>query len=235
MVKLSERLSIVFNMIDECQCLADVGCDHGYLSIAAVQSGKAKTALAMDINQGPLDKALEHITEYGLTSSITTRLSDGLNKINVGEADAIAICGMGGKLMARIITDGFDVAKEASFLIVEPQSDLAEFRQAISDLGFEILDEELISEQNKFYPIMKISFKGVGKVSPLSEAELIYGPFILKKKPVLLSALINKDKELYLSLLSSLEIQKANKPSSSVDDRIKEVCHMLEVINEITI
>ena len=41
--------------------LADIGTDHAYVPIALVQRQKIKGAIAMDINEGPLARAQEHI------------------------------------------------------------------------------------------------------------------------------------------------------------------------------
>ena len=46
--------------------------------------------------------------QYGLEQYIETRLSDGLEKLEAGEADTLVIAGMGGPLMERILTDGED-------------------------------------------------------------------------------------------------------------------------------
>ncbi len=86
--------------------LADVGTDHAYIPIYLMQNGVIPQAVAMDINQGPLLRATENIRRYGLTGRIETRLSDGLEKLQAGEADTILIAGMGGLLMVRILENG---------------------------------------------------------------------------------------------------------------------------------
>ena len=61
MNRLSERLLHIAEQVHAGQTLADVGCDHGYLPIRLVQEGRMQRAIAMDINEGPLQRALEHI------------------------------------------------------------------------------------------------------------------------------------------------------------------------------
>ena len=48
--------------------LADVGTDHGYIPIALVQEKIIPSALAMDVNPGPLERAKQHIS--GIPSGI---------------------------------------------------------------------------------------------------------------------------------------------------------------------
>ena len=76
-----------------------------------MQNGVIPQAVAMDINQGPLLRATENIRRYGLTGRIETRLSDGLEKLQTGEADTILIAGMGGLLMVRILENGQGVRR----------------------------------------------------------------------------------------------------------------------------
>ncbi|MDE7427736.1 MAG: class I SAM-dependent methyltransferase, partial [Lachnospiraceae bacterium] len=77
---LSERLRTVAGMVTRGNVVCDVGCDHGFTAIYLVQQGISPRALAMDLREGPLSAAGEHIAAYGLGERIETRLSDGLHK-----------------------------------------------------------------------------------------------------------------------------------------------------------
>ena len=94
--------------------LVDVGCDHGYLPVSLYLDGKIPGAIAMDVRKGPLSRAQEHISQYGLDAYIETRLSDGLEALKPGEGDTLVIAGMGGPLMERILTDGAEVRETLS-------------------------------------------------------------------------------------------------------------------------
>ena len=101
-VQLSMRLRAIAGMVTKGNRLADVGCDHGYLSIWLVSEKTVPSAIAMDVRPGPLSRARENISRYGLEDYIETRLSDGLTKLEPGEGDTLVIAGMGGPLMERI-------------------------------------------------------------------------------------------------------------------------------------
>ena len=60
-IQISRRLSAVAALVSPGLVLADVGCDHGYIPIYLIQKGQIPRAIAMDINQGPLLRAREHI------------------------------------------------------------------------------------------------------------------------------------------------------------------------------
>ena len=189
-------------MVPRCGTVADVGCDHGYLTISLLENGVADSAIAMDINAGPLKKAQENITAAGLSSRASLRISNGLQKLEENEADVICICGMGGTLIGKIIVAEERVAKSAETLIIEPQSDYYSLRKTLMEMGFVIIDEDLTCEENKIYPIIKLYYEpDEGKRTHLSEEELEYGPVIIKKVPKLLIKLLDKNEKEYSSIL----------------------------------
>ena len=105
-MQLSKRLQALADLVSQDHVLADVGCDHGYIPVFLIQNQRRPKAIAMDIGEGPLKRAQENIRSYGLEGYIETRLSDGLSKLQPGEADTILISGMGGPLMEKILTEG---------------------------------------------------------------------------------------------------------------------------------
>ena len=48
-VVLSKRLQMLADMVTKGSRVADVGCDHGFLSIWLVQAGISPKVLAMDV------------------------------------------------------------------------------------------------------------------------------------------------------------------------------------------
>lgn len=77
-MELSLRMEQVVAMAETCSAAADIGCDHGYVSIELIRRKIAGTVIAMDVRQGPLSRAQEHIEREHLTGQIQCRLSDGL-------------------------------------------------------------------------------------------------------------------------------------------------------------
>lgn len=156
MVQLSNRLKALADMVSPGLIVADVGCDHGFVSIYLVQKKIAPKVYAMDVRKGPLDRAKEHIMLYGLKEQIETKLSDGLTALKPGEANAMVCAGMGGPLMMKILTEGEQVISQMEELILQPQSEIEEFRRFIRTLSFSIVEEKMILEEGKFYPMMRL-------------------------------------------------------------------------------
>ncbi len=150
---LTERLqAVALHVVGK--RLADIGTDHAYLPIALLESGRIEWAVASDLNQGPLESAVANAREKGYADQIDARIGDGLASIAPGEADTIAVAGMGGLLIAGILETGVEVARSARRLVLQPMNAQAELRQYLVTHGYEIVDETLAREGEKFYEII---------------------------------------------------------------------------------
>lgn len=218
-MQLSLRLEAIAGMVSEGNRLVDVGCDHGYLPVYLVQEKKIPKAIAMDVREGPLSRAREHISQYGLDQYIETRLSDGLQALKEGEGDTLVIAGMGGPLMERILTEGELVRESFSELILQPQSDIPHFRRFIREAGWEIVEEELILKDGKFYPMMKAEKGKTLPLPPYTEQELRFGRLLLKERhPVLLKYLLRE-----LRLCREIQEKLGTAPKENARKRQEEV------------
>lgn len=212
-------------MVSVCGVLADVGTDHGYVPIALVEKKKVKKAIAMDINAGPLERARKNIAASGLEEYIETRLSDGVLALAEREADSILIAGMGGELIIHILTEGESVCKQAKELILQPQSDLCRVREYLRLNKYKIVDEDMVCEDGKFYPMMRAVNVSHDDVWDRMDEETtmvcdIYGPLLLKNgHPVLRRFLVKRHGQLS-QILSQLEKQKE---TEAIVNRVREV------------
>lgn len=162
-IELSARLSAVAGMVTPGSRVADVGCDHGFVSIFLVQNGLASHVTAMDVRQGPLSRAREHVQQYGLSGYIDLRLSDGLSLLTPEDkTDCVILAGMGGRLMQRIIADALAKGLVISQYVLQPQSEWAVLRRFLREAGYRIVQEEMVLEDGKFYPVMKVQRGAAG-------------------------------------------------------------------------
>ena len=177
-IHLSKRLTALANMVTDGNRLADIGTDHGYIPIYLCQTGKIPSALAMDIGKGPLQQAQTHIAEHGLSEQIKTRLSDGMAALQFGEADTILIAGMGGGLVMKILSEGAEKLTGKEELILQPQSEIALVREFLRVRNFQILNEDMILEDGKYYPMMKVSQQKAAEQTKILPQEVAdaFGP-----------------------------------------------------------
>ncbi len=189
-MQLSARMERLASKVPYGSRLADVGTDHGYIPIALVLRGKISSAVAMDVNPGPLKRAEEHIRGQKLSAYIETRLSDGLTALQAGEADTVLIAGMGGALTVRILKGGAHCLCDVKELILQPQSEIHLVRKWLCENGYRITEEDMVQDAGKFYPIMKAVH---GEQQTPGEVELYYGSTDRQKSPAVFEAYIRNE------------------------------------------
>ncbi len=178
-MELNGRLKQIAALIPRCRTLADVGTDHGYIPIYCASHGICESAVAMDINPMPLRSAQNNIAKYGLQDKISVRLSDGLQSLAENEADVIVIAGMGGLLMRDILSRGGSVIGSGTLLALQPMLAARELREYLYSGGFDICDEYVCREQDKFYNIITAR-RGDGTHD---EADIIVGRNLRQNSP----------------------------------------------------
>jgi len=157
-MELSVRLGKTASLVEPCRCVADIGTDHAYIPICLVKNGICSRAIASDINMGPIRKAARNISLNGLEDKIECRIGPGLNTLKKGEADVAIIAGMGGNLIRDIIEERLDLFREFKYVVLQPVQNPEVLREYIYKKGYEIIDEELCIDENKYYEIIKIRY-----------------------------------------------------------------------------
>lgn len=232
-MKLSHRLLTVASFVRKGSNLADIGTDHGYIPIYLAENGTIRSAVAMDIRKGPLERAKNHIKLHKLEDQIKTRLSDGLLELTPGEADTAVIAGMGGDLVIEILDRGRHVWNSVGQWILSPQSDLFRVRVFLEKNGFVIEDEVMVQEDGKYYTIIsaaRIPQTEEGVLAKPYEKPQYYrfGWYLIKKKSPILMVFLEKEKHKLQTVLSRLEEQD----TETVRERKKELTQELRIIQE---
>ncbi len=176
---MTPRLLTVAKMVENCKKLADIGTDHAYVPVYLIVNNIIKSALAMDINAGPLNKADENIKRFSLCDKIKTRLSDGLSQLEDGEADTVVIAGMGGVLINRILENDKERLNSVKTYILQPMTAIYETRKYLAENGFLIVDEALAKEDDKIYTIIKAE---KGNMNITDEISYYVGDCLIKNK-----------------------------------------------------
>ena len=206
-MQLSNRLLAAAGMVTKGNVVADIGCDHAYTSIYLCQAGIAPRVIAMDVNKGPLRGAMAHVEEAKLAEQIDIRLSNGLEKLLPGEADTVLLCGMGGLLMIKILSDYPETTASVKELILQPQSEVGEVRHFLHKQGYRITKEHMLKEDGKFYVMMR----AVPCAEPqqyAEECEYIYGRLLLEEKNEVLKEFLDREYRLRSDVLAALSGQE---------------------------
>ncbi len=210
-VELSKRMSGVAAMVTKGNTVADIGCDHGFVSIYLVLQKICPKAIATDINNGPLLRAKEHVEEYGYSKYIETRRSDGLKAISlldndgkqVCEADTIIIAGMGGRLINKILEESIEKVRLSKEIILQPQSEIEKVREFLMQNQFQIINEDMVVEEGKYYQIIKAIPSD--KCMKLDSVSMWYGPILLKEKHSVLRQYLILQQDKLLHILEEIE------------------------------
>ncbi len=160
---LDNRLKLCADFVRQGTTLADIGTDHAYLPIWLVQNGIVKKALACDINEGPLNSGKADVEKYKLSDKITLRLSDGLKNVRENEADDIVIAGMGGELIAKILSDCSFAKNKDKHYILQPMTKCEVLIRYLYENGFEIIEQKACVSDNKHYTVMLVTYTGVSE------------------------------------------------------------------------
>lgn len=216
-MELSKRLQAVADLVTEGASVADIGTDHGYIPIYLMENGIAKKVIALDINRGPLERARMHVIGHGLKEKIETRLSDGLEKVLPGEVDTMIAAGMGGGLVIKILTEGRQVVESLDTMILQPQSEIGKVRKYLNDHALQIIEENMVEEDGKFYPMMKVVH---GEQEVYSICEYTYGKRLLEKRHPVLKRYLDREMAIKENVFQQLF---KHQNSISAAERIEEL------------
>jgi tRNA (adenine22-N1)-methyltransferase len=148
------------NYIKTGERVADIGTDHALLPVYLVRNGISPFVIATDVAEGPYIVARERIGKLMDGSpdadKIELRRGDGLDALGPGEVDAVVIAGMGGELIASIITR--DLAKGRSFgkYILQPRTKSDRLRASLAENGFIIMEESEALEKGRMCEVLLV-------------------------------------------------------------------------------
>ena len=154
---ISDRLLACAGFVHPGDRIADVGCDHGYLSIHLLQQGIAKSAICSDIRPQPLQSAIRNAEKYGLREKMEFYLSDGVQNI-LRDFDTLICAGMGADTMVSILEAAPWLQDGKYRLILQCQSKTPMLRQYLSDSGYAITKELVLRDGRFLYTIMEVIF-----------------------------------------------------------------------------
>ena len=233
-MELSKRLHAVASLVTEGASVADVGTDHGYIPIYLAENNLSQKIIAMDVNKGPLERATIHIKGKRLDHVIETRLSDGFAALNKGEVDTIIAAGMGGGLVIKIMTDNPEITESINCFILQPQSEIHKVREYLYKNGFVIAAEDMVEEDGKYYPMMKVVHAEDCdlKKEEYSDVEYLYGKLLLKNAHPVLKEFLNREKVLKMEIIGNLKEKAGGNAQHRIDELEKEKFMIEKILTE---
>lgn len=179
--------------------LADIGSDHAQLPCALVESGRIVRAYACDIKEGPLSQAKKTIASRDLTNQVIPVLSDGLAQV-ADDVSEVVIAGMGVHTVIEILEAAMDRLPHFHRIIVQANHSVELLRMFLRNHRYRILDEAIVWDE-KYYEVVVFEAKPGGM---LSDAEVMFGPFLLKEQSDVFVAYHRQIHRSYLTIMEQL-------------------------------
>ncbi len=181
-ISLSNRLMACASFVSPGARVADVGCDHGYLSIYLLKNGIASHVYASDINEGPLQSAIHNAEKYGVRTDAEFFLSDGVRSLP-RDFDTMVCAGMGADTILSILDAAPWLQDKHYRLILQCQSRRPELRRWLYNTGYRICRETLAKDGKFVYSIMEAAFDPGRSITP---AQCYLSPQLLECRHPLL-------------------------------------------------
>jgi tRNA (adenine22-N1)-methyltransferase len=224
-MEISSRLSKVVDMLPSCQVVADIGTDHGYVLIELLKRNKIRRGIASDNKQKPLEKAIRNAQAEGVADHLDFRLGSGLETLAAGEVEGVVIAGMGGILVKELLENSMDVVKALDFLLLQPAQNPDILRAYLYESDYEILDEELLKEDRRYYEYMMVRYNPSKQIRRRKISDYLIGDVLLEKgHPLLPDFIQGKITEMEL-ILDKMDLTSDNARSrkAMIDDKINEL------------
>ncbi|MCL1990331.1 MAG: class I SAM-dependent methyltransferase [Defluviitaleaceae bacterium] len=152
--KLSKRLSACLDALSSHSRIADIGTDHAYLPCYGIVAGIIKSAIAIDVIDGPLEQAKSTIDHYELAGRVELRKGSGLEPLKIGEVEGVVMAGMGGRLISQLLLKSLPIAQSMKTLVFQPQGGEAILRRMLVENNFVIIHEQLLEEDGLIYTVI---------------------------------------------------------------------------------
>ncbi len=240
------------SLIPKGKRVADIGCDHGKLSVYLIQEGIADKVIASDVATGPLERAKRTVVEAGLADKIDVRLADGAKGIGrdesgAPEVDVIVMAGIGGMLALDMVNESIDIYKDIDCFVIQAQSNIDDLRRSMDQMGFVIIDEDMVFEDGKYYTAIKYRYHeddvthmsycfagddGRDNVSGmLDSADAIYGPVLIRRSHPVLHEYLELEYDKYSDILKGFG--DVGEDSERVNTRREEIEKRTDLIREL--
>ncbi|MCF6461060.1 tRNA (adenine(22)-N(1))-methyltransferase [Clostridium sp. Cult3] len=229
-MKLSDRLQKIADFVPRNTIVGDIGTDHGYIPIYLRENGISKIVIATDISQSSLNKIIESVNEVDHIDHIDIRLGDGLEPIKPFEIDTVVMAGMGGLLICDILDKDKEKRDSITHFILQPNVASKELRKYLYDNNFEIIDEVLAKEEDRFYEII---YAKKGKAYVTEDIYYEIGEKLIINRDPLLEEFIKNRIGTIEQILRELEGKNTDKAQERYQQLSKKIIELEEVLEQI--
>lgn len=230
-MEVSKRIEFIIENLEKVNTLADIGTDHGYVPLIALDRDICNKAIACDINKDPLDKARLNAVLEGRGDELEFRLGGGFAPLNLGEANEVVIAGMGGNLIRDILEADLDKVKAFDYIVLQPAQNPEVLREYLYTHDYEVIDEDLCLDDGKYYEIFKVKYKK-GDYIALEPLYYEISPMMLNKRIPLLKDYIQSKIDKAQTVINFIkdDTEHAINRKNELKEKISKMESMLKVL-----
>lgn len=177
---LDERLSLAAELFEPCRLGADIGTDHGLLPCHLLKANICRRMIFADVSAKALRHAEEQVARQQLQNRATLVCADGLDALTE-PCGCVSVMGMGGETIAGILTRG-QAQLQGAVLVLSAHTDLHLVRQAVQEIGYHIVREELCRAAGRFYVV----WRAEPGAAAMTDEDIRFGPLMLREGAPLL-------------------------------------------------
>lgn len=213
---LTKRLQTIVDATPNSGTIADVGCDHGYVGIELLVTGKAQKVVFVDVSAPSLQKAKNNCP-LQFADSVDFVCADGLGDV---ACDCAIIAGMGGLETISILSNA---THKPQALVLQPMRNQVDVRRWLLDNGYGILRDKMFVDMDKYYDLV-VAVQG-GGTQTLDNLQLCFGKDNLVGHNDDFCQFLHKKIDTYKRILNNCDDKK-------VDEQLQLACRALEYISE---
>ena len=138
--------------------------------------------------------------------------------------------------MQRILSEEQEKTDSFQEMVLQPQSELEDFRRFLYQQGYHITEENMIEEDGKFYPLMLV--KKSEQTAPVPDRIACrYGPLLLRNQSQVLLRFLKRQERIYGEILESLQGQglsdaKRQQRFTEIEQLLKECRIAISVVEK---
>ena len=166
---LGARLEAIVDLCPTTKKIADIGCDHGYVTAELILEDKAKMVVATEKSEQCLNKGIILANSISIAPFISFRQGDGFEPITkYDKIDCAVIAGMGGEEIIQILQNK---PRRLFDFVLQPMKDTVKLREYLLQNHFKIEVDKLVKDGDKFYNVIKTTH---GR-DRMSDIEVFFG------------------------------------------------------------
>ena len=209
---MNKRLEIIASSVSKCEVMADIGCDHGYVSKLVLENGTAQKVIIADVSKKCLQKAEKLLQSYIQKGLCTSVCCNGFGENIV--CDCAVIAGMGGE-------ETISILKKAKLLptslVLQPMKNADKVRDYLQNNGYKIIKDKVFSDENKFYDLI-VCTKGK---DTLTSEEIEFGRDNIKELNKDFICKLKREEEQLKDILEKKEL--SNDSKNQIQERLKRI------------